>query len=282
MRAAPLVAGYPVVDLGNCVRQPAVQLDPLSAALGGHLERRRRRPAAGRAALDVRWVAGRRRALSLRGGRRPGLRPTSRGRSCSCWPTWSSRPPPRSRPRALRRSTTTPGCWSSSVTGGAAWPASVGRRCPAAAGRSAGVPMGADPGGAASGPARAGRAAGPPGRPGPVCRRARRPDDGRADRRGGPALPAVTAVSSPPPMLVNTVRRPSDRGVHEQQRSHRDRPRRPAGHGRQAPGPQRLGDDRPGQDQPLRRRHRRPPVDPRRRRAGQGRARSARPSVTAT
>src|SRR5882724_11640906 len=38
MRAAPLVAGYPVVDLCACARQPTVGLDPLSAAVAGRLE----------------------------------------------------------------------------------------------------------------------------------------------------------------------------------------------------------------------------------------------------
>src|SRR5918999_5355430 len=56
MRAAPLVAGYPVVDLCACARQPTVQLDPLSAALAGYLESAV--GAAGeRSGLNVRWVA---------------------------------------------------------------------------------------------------------------------------------------------------------------------------------------------------------------------------------
>ncbi|HET9772324.1 MAG TPA: hypothetical protein VFS16_15625, partial [Acidimicrobiia bacterium] len=38
MRSAPLVAGYPVVDLCASARRPTVDLDPLSAALAGHLE----------------------------------------------------------------------------------------------------------------------------------------------------------------------------------------------------------------------------------------------------
>src|SRR5437867_10674705 len=58
MRAAPLVAGYPVVDLCACARQPTVGLDPLSAAVAGHLE-----SAVGaapdRSGLTVRWVAAR-------------------------------------------------------------------------------------------------------------------------------------------------------------------------------------------------------------------------------
>jgi hypothetical protein len=58
MRAAPLVAGYPVIDLGACARQPTVQLDPLSAALAGHLETAVGE-AAERAGLMVRWVAAR-------------------------------------------------------------------------------------------------------------------------------------------------------------------------------------------------------------------------------
>src|SRR5437016_1232661 len=58
MRAAPLVAGYPVVDLCACARQPTVQLDPLSAAAAGHLESAVG-SAAVRSALTVRWVAAR-------------------------------------------------------------------------------------------------------------------------------------------------------------------------------------------------------------------------------
>ena len=56
MRAAPLVAGYPVVDLCACARQPTVQLDPLSAALAGSLESAVG-AAAERSGLNVRWVA---------------------------------------------------------------------------------------------------------------------------------------------------------------------------------------------------------------------------------
>jgi hypothetical protein len=56
MRAAPLVAGYPVVDLCACARQPTVGLDPLSAAVAGHLEAAVG-AAAERSALTVRWVA---------------------------------------------------------------------------------------------------------------------------------------------------------------------------------------------------------------------------------
>ncbi|HVW32685.1 MAG TPA: hypothetical protein VHL53_09115 [Acidimicrobiia bacterium] len=56
MRAAPLVAGHPVVDLCACARQPTVGLDPLSAALAGHLETAVG-AAAVRAGLGVRWVA---------------------------------------------------------------------------------------------------------------------------------------------------------------------------------------------------------------------------------
>jgi len=58
MRVAPLVAGYPVVDLAACARQPTAGLDPLSASVAGHLE-----SAVGAAALRgglaVRWVAAR-------------------------------------------------------------------------------------------------------------------------------------------------------------------------------------------------------------------------------
>ena len=56
MRAAPLVAGYPVVDLCACAHQPTVGLDPLSAALAGHLESAVG-AAAERSGLNVRWVA---------------------------------------------------------------------------------------------------------------------------------------------------------------------------------------------------------------------------------
>jgi hypothetical protein len=56
MRAAPLVAGYPVVDLCACARRPTVQADPLSAALAGHLESAVG-AAAERSGLTVRWVA---------------------------------------------------------------------------------------------------------------------------------------------------------------------------------------------------------------------------------
>jgi hypothetical protein len=58
MRAAPLVAGHPVVDLCACARRPTVGLDPLSAAVAGHLEAAVG-AAAGRSGLMVRWVAGR-------------------------------------------------------------------------------------------------------------------------------------------------------------------------------------------------------------------------------
>jgi hypothetical protein len=58
MRSAPLVAGFPVVDLCACARRPTVDLDPLSAALAGHLETVVG-AAAGRSALVVRWVAAR-------------------------------------------------------------------------------------------------------------------------------------------------------------------------------------------------------------------------------
>ncbi|MEW6475870.1 MAG: hypothetical protein AB1679_26740 [Actinomycetota bacterium] len=56
MRSAPLVAGYPVVDLCACARQPTVGFDPLSAAVAGHLESAVG-AAAGRSGLTVRWVA---------------------------------------------------------------------------------------------------------------------------------------------------------------------------------------------------------------------------------
>jgi hypothetical protein len=58
MRSAPLVAGYPVVDLCACARQPTVGIDPLSASLAGHLESAVG-AAAERSGLTVRWVAGR-------------------------------------------------------------------------------------------------------------------------------------------------------------------------------------------------------------------------------
>jgi hypothetical protein len=58
MRGAPLVAGYPVVDLCACARQPTVGLDPLSAAVAGHLESAAG-AAASRSGLAVRCVAGR-------------------------------------------------------------------------------------------------------------------------------------------------------------------------------------------------------------------------------
>jgi hypothetical protein len=58
MRAAPLVAGYPVVDLCVAVRQSAAGLDPLSAAVAGHLESAVS-AAPGRSTLAVRWVAAR-------------------------------------------------------------------------------------------------------------------------------------------------------------------------------------------------------------------------------
>jgi hypothetical protein len=56
MRAAPLVAGHPVVDLCACARQPTVGFDPLSAAVAGHLESAVA-AAADRSGLTVRWVA---------------------------------------------------------------------------------------------------------------------------------------------------------------------------------------------------------------------------------
>ena len=58
MRAAPLVAGYPVVDLSVCARHPTAALDPLSAAAAGHLESAVA-GVAGRPGLEVRWVAAR-------------------------------------------------------------------------------------------------------------------------------------------------------------------------------------------------------------------------------
>lgn len=56
MRSAPLVAGYPVVDLCASARRPTVDLDPLSAALAGHLETAVG-GAAARSGLAARWVA---------------------------------------------------------------------------------------------------------------------------------------------------------------------------------------------------------------------------------
>lgn len=56
MRSAPLVAGFPVVDLCACASQPTVGLDPLSAAVAGHLESAVG-AAAERSGLAVRWVA---------------------------------------------------------------------------------------------------------------------------------------------------------------------------------------------------------------------------------
>jgi hypothetical protein len=56
MRAAPLVAGHPVIDLAACARQPTAGFDPLSAAVAGHLEAAAG-AAAFRAGLAVRWVA---------------------------------------------------------------------------------------------------------------------------------------------------------------------------------------------------------------------------------
>jgi hypothetical protein len=58
MRGAPVVAGWPVVDLVASVRRPTAGLDPLSAALAGRLESAVG-AAADRSALEVRWVAGR-------------------------------------------------------------------------------------------------------------------------------------------------------------------------------------------------------------------------------
>jgi hypothetical protein len=58
MRAAPIVAGHPVVDLFAMARQPTVGFDPLSAAVAGHLELAVG-AATDRSALAVRWVAAR-------------------------------------------------------------------------------------------------------------------------------------------------------------------------------------------------------------------------------
>jgi hypothetical protein len=58
MGSAPLVAGYPVLDLSACASHPTGALDPLSAAAAGHLESAVA-GAAGRAGLEVRWVAAR-------------------------------------------------------------------------------------------------------------------------------------------------------------------------------------------------------------------------------
>src|SRR5581483_10528952 len=69
MRAAPLVAGHPVVDLGACTGRPPSGLDPLSAALAAHLETAVA-AAAGRPGRPVGGGPGRRR--SPRRGRRPG------------------------------------------------------------------------------------------------------------------------------------------------------------------------------------------------------------------
>jgi|SRR5581483_7287263 len=56
MRAAPLIAGHPVVDLAACARQPTAGFDPLSAAVAGRLESATA-AAAFRTGLTVRWVA---------------------------------------------------------------------------------------------------------------------------------------------------------------------------------------------------------------------------------
>ena len=56
MRAAPLIAGHPVVDLAACAQQPTAGFDPLSAALAGGLESAVA-GAAFRAGLIVRCVA---------------------------------------------------------------------------------------------------------------------------------------------------------------------------------------------------------------------------------
>src|SRR5579884_1856371 len=58
LRAAPLVAGYPVVDIGAFALRPAAGCDPHSAAVAAHLEAAVV-GAAGRSALAVRWVAAR-------------------------------------------------------------------------------------------------------------------------------------------------------------------------------------------------------------------------------
>ena len=71
---------------------------------------------------------------------------------------------------------------------------------------------------------------------------------------------------------------PADRGMTHDHPRHR----RAEGPGRPAPRLLRLPRGHPGAGEPLRRRHRRPPVDPRRPGAGRRRARSAAPSPTAT
>jgi hypothetical protein len=58
MSTAPLVAGYPVVDLLATAAHPATGLDPLSAATAGRLEAAVA-GAATRSGLDLRWVAAR-------------------------------------------------------------------------------------------------------------------------------------------------------------------------------------------------------------------------------
>lgn len=58
MRAAPLVAGHPVIDLAAGTGRPPSGFDPRSAALAGHLESAVA-AAAGRSGLAVRWVAAR-------------------------------------------------------------------------------------------------------------------------------------------------------------------------------------------------------------------------------
>ena len=74
-------------------------------------------------------------------------------------------------------------------------------------------------------------------------------------------------------------RAPERGGTHARELRERSRPE--GGH-RQAARPQRLAGDRAGPHQPVRRRHRRPPVDPRRRGAREAGSRSERRSPTAT
>src|SRR5207248_604722 len=127
MRAAPLVAGHPVVDLerltpplsgghppapglGACARQATAGFDPLSAAVAGRLE------SAGR-----RWPRARGRAGP---GRRPGWV------SARCAPGWPAPPgPPRAWPHRTGPNRSTP----SSCPSGADRPEGWGgarRECP--------------------------------------------------------------------------------------------------------------------------------------------------------
>src|SRR5581483_1371607 len=134
MRAAPLVAGYPVLDLGACLPRPAAGLDPLSAAVAGHLESAVS-AAPGRPALGVRWVAARAGSdLYVEAAARAPAGPDGpellvSGTSCNRWP---ARPPP----------TTTHGSWPWWETGGEAWPAWPASPFPPVAGSTAASPSG--------------------------------------------------------------------------------------------------------------------------------------------